>query len=101
MNFVDEFKELLIKYNISNEEAIKLINNSNKRLIRHYEDTNNLWTSYISDTFSPCGCGSNCFHYEYDKNKDTIYGVCNGCNSDIYEVKLSYKDLILSQGNWF
>lgn len=101
MNFIKDFKKLLAKYNISVEEALKLINDSNKRLVRHYENTNNFWTSYLSDSINPCKCGSNCFHYEYDKNKDTIYGVCNGCNSDIYEVKKSYNELLLSHGNWF
>ena len=101
MNFIDDFKKLLAKYNISVEEAIKLINNINKRLVRHHENTNNLWTIYNAESSNSCGCGSNCFHYEYDRNKDTIYAVCNGCNFDINEVKKSYNKLLLSKGNWF
>lgn len=34
---------------------------------------------------NPCGCGSNCFHKEFDGK--TLYGVCNACDRDIYEFK--------------
>lgn len=52
---------------------------------------NGVWYhSYVIDggsTYNPCGCGSNVYHLEYDGK--TIFGVCNVCEKDIYEVKQS------------
>jgi len=38
---------------------------------------------------NPCGCGSNCFHQQYDVDEDITYGVCNACRIDIYTYKKS------------
>ena len=47
---------------------------------------------------NPCGCGSNCYHDEYDGKK--IYGVCNACDTDIYELKDEYVEEKLKEGIW-
>ena len=64
------------------------------------EDVKNIRTNFIKDEFNPCGCGSNCFHYEYDKARNIIYGVCNVCDIDIYEVKKEYIAEELRIGKW-
>ena len=63
-------------------------------------DSDNLWQYYTGDDKNPCGCGSNCFHYEYDENDNLIYGVCNACNTDIYVVREEYKEEKLKEGKW-
>lgn len=65
--------------------------------IQKHLDTKNVWT-YFSPEKNPCGCGSNCYHYEYDGQK--IIGVCNGCGRDIYEVKPEYVQEYLDKGIW-
>ena len=40
-------------------------------------------TYFTSGQRNPCGCGSNCYHYEFDG--ENIYGVCNACGRDIYQ----------------
>ena len=70
------------------------------RLTQCYEDSENMWQYYSSKNKNPCGCGSNCYHYEYDKTNNIIYGVCNTCNEDIYIVKEEYMDEKLHIGKW-
>ena len=55
------------------------------RKILCYKGTKDVWTFFISGQRNPCGCGSNCYHEEYDGEK--VIGVCNACNQDIYEMK--------------
>ena len=57
--------------------------------------------SYVLDggkAYNPCGCGSNVYHLEYDEK--TIFGVCNVCGKDIYEVKPVYIPQKLNEGIW-
>lgn len=48
---------------------------------------------------NPCGCGSNCFHYEYDGND--IYCVCNACNADLFIFNKDAVANCLKTGLWF
>lgn len=57
-----------------------------------------IWCYFVKGVSNPCGCGSNCYHYEY--NGEKIYGVCNACKTDIYEVKIEYIKEKLKQGVW-
>lgn len=70
-----------------------------KRLIQCYKDTKRMW-QYYSNKNNPCECGSNCYHYEYDKIDNVVYGVCNCCKTDIYIVKEEYKEEKLHIGEW-
>ena len=45
-----------------------------------------------------CGCGSNCYHYEYDGTD--VYIVCNGCYSDLYSVKPEYRQEYIDNNEW-
>ena len=56
------------------------------------------WTYYIAGTKNPCGCGSNCYHYEYDGKR--VIGVCNGCGADIYELNGDLVEGRLAEGVW-
>lgn len=69
-----------------------------KRKTQCYKDNKKIWCYYSSDSLNPCGCGSNCYHYEFDGKK--IYGVCNACDTDIYEVKDEYMREKLKEGTW-
>ena len=60
------------------------------RLVQHHDFSKHLWEYYDKDGSNPCGCGCNCYHYEYDRKLDKIFGVCNGCNTDIHEIKEEY-----------
>lgn len=70
-----------------------------KRLIQCHEDCKTMWQYYNKER-NPCECGSNCFHYEYDRINNVIYGVCNCCNTDIYVVKDEYFEEKLHTGEW-
>ena len=45
-----------------------------KRLVQRHKDSGNIWCYYNSGEHNPCGCGSNCYHYEYDLMDKKIYG---------------------------
>lgn len=64
--------------------------------LANHPDT--IHTSFIPGERNPCGCGSNCFHYE--REGGTVYGVCNACDADIYIMKEEYAPEILSKGVW-
>ena len=64
-----------------------------------YEDSGNIW-QYYNEFGNPCGCGSNCYHFEYDRIDGEIYGVCNCCNKNVYIVDKQFKDGKLKQGKW-
>lgn len=70
-----------------------------ERLTKCHEKTETMW-QYYSRERNPCECGSNCYHYEYDKINNEIYGVCNACDEDIYIVKEEYKEEVLKEGIW-
>lgn len=81
-------------------EAMKKLLKKETNKKRQYQryDSGNVWCYYNPYKRNPCGCGSNCYHYEYDGEK--IYGVCNGCQTDVYEVKPEYIDGKLATGVW-
>jgi hypothetical protein len=69
------------------------------RKIQYYNNIDNgVWCYFVSGEKNPCGCRSNCYHYEYDE--ETIIGVCNACDRDIYEVNEEYKEEKLEKGVW-
>ena len=68
------------------------------RKIMCYDDPQKGLWSYLNGRRNPCGCGSNCFHYEYDGEE--VIGVCNGCWKDIYVVKPEYRQEYLKKGRW-
>ena len=99
---VKELDSLLNKYNITIYDAMKIYERNQIKSIRKvqcYEDTENIW-QYYSEYGNPCGCGSNCYHFEYDRITEEIYGICNCCNKKIYIVDKEYKDTKLKQGKW-
>ncbi len=98
-----EIDNILSKYGITIYEAMKIYIESQKqtrRLTQCYEDSGNMWQYFDGDENNPCGCGSNCYHYEYDRIDNKIYGVCNCCGTDIYEMKEEYVDEKLQTGHW-
>ncbi len=100
---VKEIEDLLLKYKITIYEAMKIYEKSQKqvrRLTQCYEDSENIWQYYDGDKNNPCGCGSNCYHYEYDRIDNKVYGVCNSCDMDIYEMKEEYMNEKLNTGKW-
>lgn len=102
-DLIKELDLLLSKYGISFNEAIKIYERNQiqtKRLTQCYEDSENMLQYYSSENKNPCGCGSNCYHYEYDRINNVIYGVCNACEEDIYIVKEEYMDEKLHAGKW-
>lgn len=74
-----------------------MANDQHKRKIQYYEHGQGIWCYWVKGQKNPCNCGSNVFHQEYDGK--TIYGVCNACNTDIYEIQ-SDTDEELSKGIW-
>lgn len=69
-----------------------------KRKIQYYDNGKQYHTYMVGRDRNPCGCGSNCYHYEFDGKK--IYGVCNACGTDIYEMKNEFVKEKLNQGIW-
>ena len=89
----------LEKENIELTDLNELIDSiTDKRKTQCYKDDGKVWCYYSSDSLNPCGCGSNCYHYEFDGKK--IYGVCNACGTDIYEMKNEFVKEKLKQGIW-
>ena len=77
----------------------KLIDSiTKKRKFQYYDDGEYYHNYLVNGENNPCGCGSNVYHLEYDGKK--IYGVCNACNTDIYEYKDEYIEEELKQGIW-
>lgn len=74
----------------------ELFRKVNTRTKQYYDDGDQVWT-YVS-VGKHCCCGSNCYHLEYDG--ENIYGVCNGCDDDLYIVKPEYMEEKLNQGVW-
>lgn len=64
----------------------------------HLDSPATIWSYFIPKTKNPCGCGSNCYHYEHDGKR--VIGVCNACGKDIYEVKEEFADSYLLEGVW-
>lgn len=68
------------------------------RKIQCHKDDESIWSYFVPGENNPCGCGSNCYHLEYDGAN--VFGVCNACESDIYEVKPEYTEQYLKDGIW-
>ena len=89
----------LEKENIELTDLDKLIDGiPSKRKIQYYDNGKQYHTYFVKGERNSCGCGSNCYHYEYDGKK--IYGVCNACNTVIYELKDEYVEDRLKEGIW-
>ena len=71
---------------------------SQRKILCHADGEQNIWTYYVGKQRNPCGCGSNCYHYEFD-GKD-IFGVCNACYADVYQVKEEFIGEYLERGVW-
>ena len=102
MSIIEELDVLLKKYNLTIYDAMKIYEMHQIkpiRVVKCHEDSEILWQYYCVGQ-NPCGCGSNCYHYEYDNIDDEIYGVCNVCEKDIYVVKKEYKEEKLKEGKW-
>lgn len=100
---VKEMEDLLLKYGITTYEAMSIYEKNREqtgRLTQCYEDTENIWQYYNGDENNPCDCRSNCYHYEYDRIDNKVYGVCNCCGIDIYEMKEEYMNEKLHTGKW-
>lgn len=69
-----------------------------ERVTQYYEDSEGVWSYFISGQKNPCGCGSNLYHYQYDGEK--LYCVCNSCSCDIYEIREEYIEELLDKGVW-
>lgn len=70
-----------------------------KRLVQYLANyPNQIHTSFIPGVTNPCGCGSNCYHYE--REDGVVYGVCNACDVDIYIIKDECTPEIISKGVW-
>lgn len=65
---------------------------------KYYIDEPDTVHCYLNSRRNSCGCGSNLFHYEY--NGTNIYGVCNACETRIYEIKEEYIEECLKEGFW-
>ena len=102
-DFIKELDDLLKKYNITIYDVMQIYEKQfikPVRTVQHYNYEDHVWTYYNPEGNNPCGCGSNCYHYEYDQRDDEIYGVCNGCDKDIYIIDKKYKNQRLEIGVW-
>ena len=68
------------------------------RRVRYDIDGSGVESFWIKGVKNPCGCGSNVYHYELDGEK--VIGVCNSCNTDIYEVYGTHASELISNGIW-
>lgn len=70
-----------------------------RKLLYNETTPNEIWSFIHKGKSNPCGCGSNCFHKEYD-GKRILY-VCNACNQHLYEV-VEKKEIEkeLQEGTW-
>ena len=75
-----------------------MIRIKNRKIQCYNEAPHDPWCYFTGKTKNPCGCGSNCFHYEDDGTD--IYGVCNACGEDIYQVKPEYVEEYRQTGVW-
>ena len=70
-----------------------------KRLVQYHSNSKNMWQYY--GEINPGSCGSNCYHYEYDRIAGKIFAVCNACDTDIYVVREEYIKEKLNTGKWY
>lgn len=101
---IKDLDNLLSKYGITINDAIRIHEEKQKhvrRLTQYHEDQKTLWQYFTGDRNNPCNCGSNCYHLEYNKIDNKIYGVCNACDTDIYEIRDEYIGEELQTGRWF
>lgn len=70
-----------------------------RRLTQCHENSEHIWYYYNNEN-NPCGCNSNCYHYEYDLTNNKIYEICNACGRDIHELKEEYVEEKICNGQW-
>ena len=75
-----------------------MIRIKNRKIQCYNKTPHDPWCYFSEEIKNPCGCGSNCFHYE--DNGTDIYGVCNACGEDIYRVKPEYIEEFRQTGEW-
>lgn len=93
-NFLDLFRDG--EYIIVLEDAEEARFKSGQRKVQFYEDGDRYW-QYIAEGVR-CECECNVFHLEYDGK--TIYGTCNACNADVYEILPEAIHERLGKGIW-
>ena len=94
---MESLSAILSQYNFTSEEIETILKcKYGTRLIQYHKGTKNL-KQYIG---TPCSCGCNVYHLEYNKLKDSIYGVCNACNIDRYIASSDYTSDLLQIGVW-
>lgn len=81
-----------------NKKNFNKLPTKNRTAQFYSDDPDMIWSYYIPQIRNPCGCGSNCYHYEYDGRR--VVGVCNGCDADIYTVEEKLIGDYLMEGIW-
>ena len=102
-DLIKELDELLNKYDLTIYDAMAIYKRQHEesfRTTQYYEDEHAVWTYFVSGQRNPCGCGSNCYHHEYDRRDGKIYGVCNACDTDIYIINEGCEEEELEIGIW-
>ena len=69
----------------------------NKRLVQMLDNGETV-ESYLYIGGNPCGCGSNCYHLEYDGNE--MFTKCNACGIEFGTIKPEYIAEMLNKGKW-
>lgn len=90
--------EEIVRTKMAFLKAIDVLEKQNNKRISQYVN-GQVRNNYCKES-NPCGCGSKCFHYEYNVNNKEVYGVCNNCGEDIYTVKDEFKEDTLKIGEW-
>jgi hypothetical protein len=75
-----------------------MMNKANRKTQYYLNVEDGVWCYFIKRENTPCRCGSNCYHHEYDGS--VIKCVCNACDTDIYEIKEEYTNEKLNNGIW-
>jgi len=104
---VKEIDELLYKYKITINDAIKIyyehktkVNKTKKRFTQYHADKDEEWIYTVKDTDTLCDCGGKHYHKEYDAKENRIYCICNKCNAIVYSINDKFIAEHLSQGIW-
>ena len=70
----------MLHEHVQNIEKERLKPKKKKRKIQYYNDeSRGIWTYMVKGESNPCGCGSNCYHKEYEPESETLFCVCNAC----------------------
>ena len=69
------------------------------RTKQYYQDApKTIHSYYVPHAKTPCGCGSNVYHYEYDGK--SVHCVCNTLDKDIYILDKDEAQEKLKSGIW-